>query len=119
MRDGLIIHRAKELRSNLTEAERRLWYFLRRNHLGCRFRRQHPIGPYIADFACLRPRIVIEVDGGQHVEQHEYDVVRDEFMRERGFVVLRFWSNEMLQQTESVLQVIWREIEAMKKAPPP
>jgi very-short-patch-repair endonuclease len=119
MRDRLIIQRAKELRSNLTEAESRLWYFLRRNHLGCRFRRQHPIGPYVADFACLRPRIVIELDGGQHLQQHHYDEARDKFMRERGFVVLRFWSNEMLERSESVLQVIWGEIESRKKTPPP
>ncbi len=112
MRNQLTIHRAKSLRANLTDAEQRLWYFLRRNHLGCRFRRQHPIGPYIADFACLRPQLVIEVDGGQHAQQRRYDTARDTFLRERGFTVLRFWSNDVLLRTDAVLQRIWSVIRA-------
>jgi very-short-patch-repair endonuclease len=117
MRDRLLIRRAKELRASLSQAERRLWYFLRRNNLGCRFRRQYPIGPYIADFACVDPRVVIEVDGGQHAEQSKYDESRDRFMRDRGFIVLRFWSNDVLQNTEGVLEVILRAVQE-KKVPP-
>jgi very-short-patch-repair endonuclease len=90
---------------------------LRRENLGCRFRRQHPIGPYIADFASVDPRVVIEVDGGQHAEQSAYDKARDDFMRAQGFVVLRFWSNEVLLQTDAVLEVIIRAIEARKSPP--
>jgi very-short-patch-repair endonuclease len=110
MRDQFTTRRARQLRSKLPDAERRLWYSLRRKHLGYRFRRQHPIGPYIADFACLRPRVIIEVDGGQHAAQRTYDAARDRFMRENGFVVLRFWSNEVLQNTPGVLEVILRVV---------
>ena len=117
MRDRFTRERARELRHRLTEAERHLWLHIRKHNLGCRFRRQVPIGPYIADFACLDLRIVVEVDGRQHIEQSAYDVARDGFIREQGFVVLRFWSNEVLQQTEAVLQVIWVAIQE-KKLPP-
>src|SRR5687768_10250229 len=101
MRDSFTTKRARELRSELTDAERHLWRFLRRENLGCRFRRQHPIGPYIADFVSVDPRVVIEVDGGQHAEQSAYDKARDDFMRAQGFVVLRFWSTEVLLQTDA------------------
>ena len=117
MRDQLLIQYARELRAHQTDAEQRLWYLLRRKHLGCRFRRQYPIGPYIADFATLRPRLVIELDGGQHVLQHHYDEARDDSMRAHGFVVLRFWSNEVLQNTAGVLEVIRKTIQA--QSPPP
>jgi very-short-patch-repair endonuclease len=110
MRDRKTIARARELRSNPTDAERRLWHFLRNNHLGCRFRRQHPIGPYIAEFASLRPRIVIEVDGGQHAVRRPYDTARDRYIESEGFFVLWFWSSEVLRDTNAVLEVIWREI---------
>lgn len=110
MRDSFTTSRARELRRRPTDAERHLWRFLRRQYLGCRFRRQVPIGPYIADFASLSPRIVVEIDGGQHTVQRPYDRARDQFMRDQGFIVLRFWSNEVLLQTEAVLQVIWQRI---------
>jgi very-short-patch-repair endonuclease len=88
------------------------------DQLGCRFHRQLPIGPYIADFACLHPRIVIEVDGGQHATQQTYDHARDDFIRDRGFIVLRFWSNEVLLKTEAVLESIWKEVQKAKGLPP-
>jgi very-short-patch-repair endonuclease len=118
MRDRLTIRRARELRSRLTDAERRLWYLLRRNHLGCHFKRQYPIGPYFADFACVRLRLVIEIDGGQHADQSEYDATRDQFIRAQGFEVFRIWSNEALQQTDAVLAAIQRAV-ADRKPPPP
>lgn len=111
MRDRFTRLRARALRLHLTEAERKLWSYLRRRHLnGHRFRRQVPIGPYIADFACLDPRIVVEVDGGQHTIQKNYDTKRDAFLKEQGFRVLRFWANEVLSETERVLDVIYEKL---------
>lgn len=118
MRSSFTKQRARDLRSTPTEAERRLWFFLRRNNFGCHFKRQYPIGPYFADFACVKFKLVIEIDGGQHAHQVEYDSARDEFIRDQGFDVLRFWSNEALQRMDAVLAVIWSAIEA-KKSPPP
>jgi very-short-patch-repair endonuclease len=111
MRNLLTQSRARRLRRQLTDAERRLWKYLRRDISGYHFRRQVPVGPFIADFACLNPAIVIELDGGQHALQKTYDSKRDEFLRSRGFRVLRFWDNDVLTQTDSVLEVIVREMD--------
>jgi very-short-patch-repair endonuclease len=102
--------RARELRANMTEAERRLWRSLRARGLGVKFRRQVPVGRYIADFLCVQKRLIVEVDGSQHFE-NTYDAVRDGFLNAAGYKVLRFWNNEVLQNTEGVLQVIKRELE--------
>src|SRR5688572_33446717 len=89
--------RARQLRKNMTDAERALWRYLRLRQLeGHKFRRQVRIGPYIAYFACLKAMLVIEVDGGQHAEAHAYDSRRHEFMRGQGYRILRFWNNEVL-----------------------
>ena len=98
-------HRARELRQNMTDAERRLWKELRGGSLGARFRRQAPIGPYIVDFACFQRRLVIEIDGGQHLENSS-DATRDAWLEEQGFRVLRFWNHEVLKNPEGVLQMI-------------
>ncbi len=90
-------------------AEQRLWYFIRRKALGgFRFRRQHTIGPYIVDFACLEAKLVIELDGDQHAlgDAPERDANRDAYLREQGFEVLRFWNNEVYDEINSVLEVI-------------
>jgi adenine-specific DNA-methyltransferase len=109
MRDRFTRLRARELRLHLTDAERRLWSHLRLRRVdGHRFRRQVPIGPYIADFACLDPRVVVEVDGGQHAKDKNYDTKRDAFLTGQGFRVLRFWANDVLTQTDGVLEVIYR-----------
>ena len=95
--DELITERARELRSNMTDAERLLWRALRNKQINAhRFRRQHPIGPYIADFACIEAKLVIELDGGQHQTQETYDGQRSEFLRAQGWRELRFWNNEVL-----------------------
>jgi very-short-patch-repair endonuclease len=95
--------RARSLRKNMTNAERRLWRYLRQRQLeGHKFRRQVRIGPYIADFACLQSLIVVEVDGGQHAEARAYDARRDDDMRGQGFRVLRFWNNDVLSNIEGV-----------------
>lgn len=99
--------RARELRKNLTDAERKLWAQLRLRQVeGHRFRRQRPVGPYIVDFICLEQRLIIEVDGGQHAERTSKDAKRDAWLRSQGYRVLRFWNNEVLSQTEGVLHVI-------------
>jgi very-short-patch-repair endonuclease len=96
----------------MTEAEKRLWYLLRRhNLLGNLFRRQAPIGSYIVDFACLKERLLIEIDGGQHGVQAEQDAQRTAWLERRGFRVLRFWNNDVLGNTEGVLEMIVRALD--------
>ena len=93
--------------SDCDDAEGLLWHYLRRRQLGGhKFRRQHPVGPYVADFACLARRLVIELDGGQHMEQLAYDRARDEYLRERGFRVLRFWNDDVMRRMDDVLDAI-------------
>jgi primosomal protein N' (replication factor Y) len=89
----------------MSDAERRIWYHLRHRALGVRFRRQHPIGPYIADFAAIEERLVIEIDGSQH-RGSKYDTQRDEHMRSQGWTVLRFWSWDVIGNLEGVLGAI-------------
>jgi very-short-patch-repair endonuclease len=74
--------------------------------MGLKFKRQKPVGRYIADFVCIEQRLIIELDGGQHAEQHEYDATRDAWLRSEGFTVLRFWNNEVMQEMEAVLEKI-------------
>jgi very-short-patch-repair endonuclease len=77
---------------------------------GNRFRRQQPIGPYIVDFVCLEKRLVIELDGGQHAEQPEYDAERTAWLESQGFRVMRFWNNQVLEEIEIVKEAIWKEL---------
>ena len=103
--------RAKSLRGNQTDAEWRLWQALRRRRFaGYKFRRQHPLGNYIVDFVCYEKKLIVEADGGQHAEQTQYDSDRTRWLESQGFKVLRFWNNEILANTESVLEVIHKEI---------
>jgi very-short-patch-repair endonuclease len=103
--------RAKALRSNMTEAERRLWYFLRAHRFkGTKFKRQATIGKYIVDFACFEKHLVIEVDGSQHADS-EADRLRTRWLEDQGFRVLRFWNNEVLKNTSGVLDTIMVAIE--------
>ena len=97
---------AKQLRSNMTDAEKLLWYHLRGHRLnGAKFKRQQPLGDYIVDFVSFEKKLVIEVDGGQHLES-ESDNQRDAWLQGQGFRTLRFWNNEVLAETESVLEKI-------------
>jgi very-short-patch-repair endonuclease len=110
MRNPLAQRRATALRKRTTEAEQRLWYHLRRRQLsGVRFRRQVPIGPFIADFACLASSLIVEVDGSQHRDSPK-DASRDRYLRWRGFRILRFWDSEVLLETDAVLEVIRRSL---------
>ena len=98
--------RARSLRRNATDAEQLLWRKLRENFPDAKFRRQSPIGPYFADFLSYRQTLVIEVDGGQHAGNADYDVRRTAFIEAQGFTVLRFWNHDVLQTSDSVLAVI-------------
>jgi very-short-patch-repair endonuclease len=108
--------RARLLRSNMTDVERRLWGAMRGKQLeGCRFRRQHAIGAYIVDFACVERMLVIELDGGQHQDQKTYDDTRSKYLNQQGWQVVRFWNNEVLENLGGVLEVI---VEKLKSTPP-
>ncbi len=99
--------RAKILRRNQTIAESKLWFFLRRrNFFKDKFRRQHVIGPYIVDFVCLKKRLIIEIDGSQHVDNQDYDERRTLYLKKQGFHVLRFWNNQVLKEVDAVLDLI-------------
>jgi very-short-patch-repair endonuclease len=103
---------ARSLRENATDPERLLWSRLRRCQVaGFKFRRQHQVGLYICDFACLDGRLVVELDGSQHAENLEYDARRDRFLRSAGFKVLRFWNHDVMRRTEEVLDAIHAALE--------
>jgi very-short-patch-repair endonuclease len=96
----------KRARIQPTDAEMRLWKYLRRRQLnGFYFRKQCPVGPYIADFACLDARLIIELDGGQHAES-VHDAARDAWFTAHGYRTLRFWNNDVLANTEGVITLI-------------
>ncbi len=101
---------AKKLRKQSTDTEKHLWYNLRANRLGFKFKRQAPIGKYIVDFVCLEKRLIIELDGGQHLDNQKYDMERTAWLNASGFKVLRFWNNDVLQQTTSVIEVIMQAL---------
>jgi very-short-patch-repair endonuclease len=111
---------ARELRKNMTDTERRLWRSLRYRQLdGAKFRRQAPIGRYIVDFVCFERRLVIELDGGHHAEQIARDEERTRWLNSQGFRVLRFWDNQVFEDLDAVLQVIWDALKATPHPTPP
>jgi very-short-patch-repair endonuclease len=104
--------RARLLRKRMTDAERRLWSKLRMRQVeGFRFRRQAPIGPYVVDFICLELKLIVEVDGGQHA-MPQADAKRTTWLESEGYRVVRFWNNDVLKNTEAVLQSLY---EALKR----
>ena len=104
-----MVARARRLRRNTTDAERALWRVLSRGQLdGQRFRRQHPVGRYVVDFACVPAKLVVEVNGGQHDEQRDADEARDSWLRTRGYRVLRFWNHDVLRAPRVVAEEIQR-----------
>ena len=110
------VDRARGLRQAMTDAERKLWRHLRNRHLsGHKFHRQHEIGHYIVDFVCTDAMLVVELDGGQHADQQEYDGRRTTHLEAKGYRVLRFWNNDVLMNIESVLEVIMGSL----ASPPP
>jgi very-short-patch-repair endonuclease len=99
--------RAHQLRRDQTDAEQRLWAKLRDRQLrGAKFRRQHPIGPFVADFCCPQRKLVVEMDGGQHAEDIAADEKRSRFLEAQGYRVLRFWNHDLLRNTDGVLERI-------------
>lgn len=109
--DGMMKQLARNLRKNSTDAENLLWYHLRsRRLLGFKFRRQAVMGPYIVDFVCHDARMIIEIDGSQHMENDRADRERTAWLESCGFRVLRFWNHEVLKQKENVLERIVEEL---------
>lgn len=99
--------RAQSLRRNMTDAEKAVWRMLRSRQVeGYRFRRQVPVGPFIADFVCHEARLIIEIDGGQHEASSPAAVTRSEFLRGQGYRILRFWNNDVLGNPEGVYETI-------------
>ncbi|MFA7408241.1 MAG: endonuclease domain-containing protein [Anaerolineaceae bacterium] len=102
-----IRRRAKELRKSATPAEQKLWQALRNRNLeGYKFRRQHPLGPFIADFFCAEVGLVIEVDGWGHLEQREYDQARTDWLEDQGYHVIRYWNDDVLMNLDEVTRDI-------------
>ena len=113
MRNPKAQQRAQVLRKRTTDSERLLWSHLRRRQLrGYRFRRQVPIGNYIADFVCIEARLIIELDGSQHQEQRVYDEQRTRYLEQRGFKIFRVWDNQAFTETQSVLETISNMLES-------
>ena len=112
-RHALKRNRARELRAQMTEAERKLWGRLRRKNIaGLRFRRRETIGPYIADFYCSPAKLIVELDGGQHGNEQNiaYDATRTRWFAAAGYRVLRFSNYEFLRDPDSVVESIWRAV---------
>ena len=102
-----ILHRAGELRADPTPAEIKLWAYLRTlRGDGIRFRRQHAVGSYIIDFCAPRIKMIIEVEGSQHLDQEEYDAERTSFLESKGYRVIRFWNGDVMTDIEGVLRAI-------------
>ena len=107
--------RARQLRKNPTDAERLLWQKLRFWQVdGRKLRRQQPLGGYIVDFVCLERRLIVELDGGQHADRNAYDKKRDDWLRNQGFVILRFWNHDVLNNIDGVVEQI---LDTLKNTP--
>jgi very-short-patch-repair endonuclease len=108
--------RARSMRREATDAERKLWLLLRDRRLGnAKFRRQAPVGRYIADFICLRLKLIVEADGGHHVE-NAYDLERDHWLAEEGYVVVRYSNIDILTNSEGVLADLYDRVEQSRKS---
>ena len=116
----LNVNRARNLRVGQTDAEQMLWYHLRNRRLnGWKFRRQHEIGRYIADFVCPDAGLIVELDGGQHGEQMIYDELRTLELEAMGYRVLRFWNNDVLKNLDGVIEMILEALASPAPHPNP
>jgi very-short-patch-repair endonuclease len=110
--------RARELRANMTDTERFVWQRIRRRQLcGFKFRRQHPIGPFIVDFVCLERKLVLELDGGQHAARTEYDAQRTAWLAERGYRVFRVWNFEAHEEWDAMAERICELLKGTDQLP--
>ncbi len=105
------MRRAANLRKNMTDAERKLWHYLERSQLGVRFRRQHAIGNFIVDFCCIKKKIIVELDGSQHLDLQEYDEERTKYLKSRGYRVIRFWNHDVMNDIDGVILAITYALE--------
>ena len=106
--------RARALRNDMTDAENRIWYFLRNRRLsGYKFVREYVIGNYIADFVCRDKKLIVEIDGGQHMEAVAYDQRRTNYLTANGYKVVRFWNNEVFENIQGVMETILRTLEIL------
>jgi very-short-patch-repair endonuclease len=120
VRAGAKLNKARRLRIEQTEVEKRLWSKLRdRRLLGVKFRRQVPVGPYIADFACIESFLIVELDGGQHSSMTSRDAARTARFQRDGWRVMRFWNNEVVENMEGVLETIATALAARPSSPHP
>jgi very-short-patch-repair endonuclease len=102
---------AIELRKEPTPAERKLWAIIRNDQLGVNFRRQHAIGKYIPDFVCIEKKLIIELDGSQHLEQEAYDEERTKYLNSLGYKVIRFWNKDVMKNMDGVILAIMQTME--------
>jgi very-short-patch-repair endonuclease len=102
---------AIELRKDLTPAELKLWAHLRKDQLGVNFRRQHAVGKFICDFVCIGKKLVIELDGSQHIDQQEYDIERTKYLQSQGYEVVRFWNDDVMKDVNGVIKAIQLKLE--------
>jgi very-short-patch-repair endonuclease len=112
--------RARHLRRTTTDAEKKLWQQLRRFEInGSHFRRQVPIGPYIADFACMAARLIVEVDGSQHAEDRKqrHDEARTRWLAKEGYRVLRVWNNDIMRNMSGVMETVYAAVYGSTAAP--
>ena len=105
-------HYAIQLRKVSTPAERKLWARIRNDQLGVTFRRQHAVGNYIPDFCSPKEKLIIEMDGSQHLDQQEYDEERTKYFESIGYKVIRFWNNEVMNDIESVIRAIIQSMDS-------
>jgi very-short-patch-repair endonuclease len=105
-------HRAIELRKESTLAEQKLWARIRNDQLGVTFRRQHAVGNYIPDFCSPKAKLIIELDGSQHLDQEEYDEIRTQYLESQGYKVIRFWNKEVMNDTDGVIRAIMLALES-------
>ncbi|HEY0854310.1 MAG TPA: DUF559 domain-containing protein [Devosia sp.] len=118
VRPAAAIPRARKLRVQMTDAERRFWNLVRnRSFDGLKFVRQYPVGPFIADFACRERKLIVELDGSQHVAEATYDERRTIFINSEGYSVLRFWNNEVLTELAGVHQMLQAVLAGYEPSP--
>ena len=111
--------RARDLRRNMTDAENRMWYYLRNRRLsGYKFVREHVIGQYIADFVCREKKLVLEIDGGQHMDAVKYDAIRTKYLEDCGYRVLRIWNHEVFINIRGVMDCILHLLESVPHQTP-